>query len=309
MTARPPDRLTAYIGVDAGGSHTAVVIGDGELHVLARAEGPASRVSPGAAGTSAAVIVELVRRAAKQAGCALPAAGMVVGAAGAGREAEQHELEAALEPAGIADQVRVIGDGEIALTAAFGNAPGILVSAGTGSIAYARDPAGRLHRNGGYGWQMGDEGGGYWLGRWALTEAGAAHDGRGEGSTLATRLLTGLGLHEFDDLIRWAATATPMQVAGLAPHVLNAAVEGELVARRAVNEGALALAALVGAALAHFPGTEPVPVAAGGGLLRSNSPVLGALRTALSRLHPRVRLSAVPLDPAAGALRLAANGR
>ena len=202
-----------------------------------------------------------------------------------------------------------IGDGEIALTAAFGDAPGILVSAGTGSIAYARDPAGRLHRSGGYGWQMGDEGGGYWLGRWALMDAGAAHDGRAEGSTLPTRLLSGLGLHDFDDLIRWAATATPMQVAALAPHVLNAAVEGEVVARRAVDEGALALASLVGSALAHFPGAEPVPVAAGGGLLRSSSPMLEALRSALSRLHPRARLSAVPLDPAAGALRLAASER
>jgi len=315
MTARPPDRLTApdrppaFIGVDAGGSHTMVVFGDGGLHVLARAEGPASRVSPGAAVTSAAVIVELVRRAARQAERALPAAAMVVGAAGAGREAEQRELEAALEPAGLAEHVRVIGDAEIALTAAFGDAPGILVSAGTGSIAYARDPAGRLHRSGGYGWQMGDEGGGYWLGRWALTEAGAAHDGRAEGSTLPTRLLAALGLHEFDDLVRWAATATPMQVASLAPHVLNAAVEGEVVARRAVNEGALALAALVGVKLAHFPGGDPVPVAAGGGLLRSTSPVLEALRTALSRSHPRAQVSAVPLDPAAGALRLAARGR
>ncbi|HEY6807595.1 MAG TPA: BadF/BadG/BcrA/BcrD ATPase family protein [Gemmatimonadales bacterium] len=309
MTARSADRPTAYIGVDAGGSHTAVVIGDAALKVLARAEGPASRVSPGAAGTSAAVIVELVRRAAKQADCALPAAGMVIGAAGAGREAEQRELEAALEPAKLADQVRVIGDGEIALTAAFGPEAGILVSAGTGSIAYARDRAGRLHRAGGYGWQMGDEGGGYWLGRWALAEAGAARDGRAEGSTLAARLLAGLGLHEFDELVRWAATATPMQVAGLAPHVLNAAVEGEVVARRAVDEAALALAALVGAALAHFPGADPVAVATGGGLLRGRSPVLDALRSALARLHPRARLSAEPFDPAAGALRLAADAR
>jgi N-acetylglucosamine kinase-like BadF-type ATPase len=302
-------RNAAFIGVDAGGSHTAVVIGDRELHILARAEGPASRVSPGAAGTSAAVIVELVRRAAKQAGCTLPVAGMVIGAAGAGRDTEQRELEAALEPAGLADQVRVIGDGEIALTAAFGNAPGILVSAGTGSIAYARDPAGRLHRSGGYGWQMGDEGGGYWLGRRALTEAGAAQDGRAEGSTLATRILTGLGLHEFDDLVRWAATATPMQVAGLAPHVLNAAMEGEVVARRAVDEAAAALAQLVGSALTHFPGSGPVPVAAGGGTLKSASPVLVALQATLAREYPRVRLSAVPLDPAAGALRLAAEAR
>src|SRR5438445_6123055 len=51
------------------------------------------------------------------------------------------------------------------LSMAFADGTGIIVSAGTGSIAYARDPAGQLHRAGGYGWQLGDEGGGYWLDR------------------------------------------------------------------------------------------------------------------------------------------------
>src|SRR5581483_3623961 len=161
------------------------------------------------------------RRAAAVAGIALPAARAVVGAAGAGRAQEQAELEAALLAVGLALRVRVLADGEVALTTAFARGPGILVNAGTGSIAYARDPAGRLHRAGGYGWQLGDEGGGYWLGRRALEAAARAQDGRGEGSTLLARLLGALGLQHFDDLIRWATTATPAQVAALAPHVLN----------------------------------------------------------------------------------------
>src|SRR2546427_7012138 len=93
----------------------------------------------------------------------------------AGRAQEQAELEAALIDAGVARQVRVLADGEVALATAFGTGPGILVNAGTGSIAYARDPAGELHRAGGDGWQLGDEGGGYWLGGGAPGRAGRPH--------------------------------------------------------------------------------------------------------------------------------------
>jgi N-acetylglucosamine kinase-like BadF-type ATPase len=309
-TAGPPDRLTVFLGVDAGGSHTVVVLGRGDGTVLARASGLGGAMRPGGAGRSASVIAETARRAAAQAGAIeLPVARAVVGAAGAGRLPEQQELAAALVATGVTREARVVGDGEIALAAAFGDGPGILLSAGTGSIAYARDPRGRMHRSGGYGWQMGDEGGGYWLGRRALEAAGRAFDGREEGSTLLGRLLTALGLQDFDNLIRWAATATPPQVAALAPHVLNAALEGEVVAQQAVADAARELVQLVRALLHHFPDDATVTVATGGGLLRPASPLFPALRDGLRADVPRARLSGEPVDAPLGALRLAAAAR
>ena len=304
LTDQPPDRLTTLLGVDAGGSHTTVVVADASGAVLSRCDGPASAMRPGGGAKSAAVIADTARRAATQAGCPLPAAWMGVGAAGAGRDIEQGELEEALLTAGLAEAVRVVSDGEAALRSAFGVEPGMLISAGTGSIAYARDPAGRLHRAGGYGWQMGDEGSGYWLGRRALGAAGAQRDGRGEGSTLSARLLVALGLRDFDDLVRWAATATPAQVAGLAPHVVNAARDGERVAQAIITDGAAELAALVRVLLPRFPADSgPVSLATGGGLLRPESPLLLALRANLS--GDPVALAHRTVDPALGALSLA----
>src|SRR5213596_4193790 len=251
MSTDPPTPVPSFrpsvalLGADAGGSHSTVVIGLADGRLLGRAEGPGASMKPGNATASAAVLAETARRAAAQAALDLPVERAVVGAAGAGRAQEQAELEAALIDAGVARQVRVLADGEVALATAFGTGPGILVNAGTGSIAYARDPAGELHRAGGYGWQLGDEGGGYWLGRRALDVAARSHDGRGEGSTLLARLLGALGLQHFDDLVRWSATATPAQMAALAPHVLNAAREGEGVARHAVDDAARELVELV----------------------------------------------------------------
>ncbi len=264
---------------------------------------------PGGAERSAAVILDVARRATAQAQISLPATFALVGAAGAGRAPEQEALAAAIVAAGVAERVDVRSDMEIALAAAFENKPGILINAGTGSIAYARTQDGRVHRAGGYGWQLGDEGGGYWLGRRALAAAARAQDGLEESSTLLERLLVALGLQTFDDLIRWTATATPAQVAALAPHVLNAAREGEIVAQRIVADGAVELAQLVRILTRHFSGTEPIKMATIGGLLRPGSPLLMALRTSLAAELPRARLSesGSAVDAPAGALRLAAE--
>ena len=306
-SARPSVPPSAVLlGADAGGSHSTVVIGS-PTNILGRADGSGAAMRPGGAAKSAAVLAETARRAAAQAGLDLPVERAVVGAAGAGRAQEQAELEAALVEAGVARRVQVLGDGEVALATAFGSGPGILVNAGTGSIAYARDPAGELHRAGGYGWQLGDEGGGYWLGRRALDVAARSQDGRGEGSTLLARLLGALGLPHFDDLVRWSATATPAQMAALAPHVLNAAREGEVVARRAVDDAANELVELATVLARHFPGTGPVSVAIAGGLLLPQSPLTAAFRERLAAGLKRARLVPDRIDSAVGALRLAAE--
>ncbi len=306
MSANAPPSA-ALLGADAGGSHSTVVIGTADLTILGRADGPGSAMKPGGAAASAVVLAETARRAASQAGIHLPVGRAVVGAAGAGRAQEQRELEAALVQTGLAQRVRVMADAEIALSTAFADGTGIIVSAGTGSIAYARDPAGQLHRAGGYGWQLGDEGGGYWLGRRALDVAARAQDGRGEGSTLLARLLGPLGLQTFDDLVRWTATATPAQVAALAPHVLNAAREGEVVAQRAVEDAARELVALVLTLERYYPGTAPVPVAIAGGLLLAQSPLAAAFRARLAEQSQRARIVSNRVDTPVGALKLAAE--
>jgi len=306
-TVQPSNAV--LLGIDCGGSHTAVAVGNANGRVLARAEGPGSAMRPGGAERSAAVILDVAHRAATQARVMLPASLALVGAAGAGRAPEQEALAAEITAAGVAERVDVRSDVEIALAAAFGDAPGILINAGTGSIAYARTPDGKLHRAGGHGWQLGDEGGGYWLGRLALVAAARAHDGLEESSTLLERLLVALGLQTFDDLIRWTATATPAQVAALAPHVLNAAREGETVAQRIVTEGALELSRLVRVLMPHFSGKEPIKMATAGGLLRPGSPLLTALRVSLAQDLPRARLleGGGSVDAPVGALRIAAK--
>ena len=121
------------------------------------------------------------------------------------------------------------------------------------------------------------------------------------------RLLAALKLREFDDLVRWAAAATPPQVAGLAPHLMTAAAAGDPTAQRIIAEAAAELVQLVQVVEPMFPPDEPLAVAAAGGLLRAGSPLLEVFGVRLSAALPRARLRDVTVDAPLGALRLAAE--
>jgi N-acetylglucosamine kinase-like BadF-type ATPase len=292
------------IGADVGGSKTAVGVSDGST-ILARAEGGGAAVRPGRALASSSVIAEVVRQALAAIG-RLSGDVLFVGAAGAGREPERDELRKALRGENLARTVVVGTDIEIALTAAFDSGPGIVVSAGTGSVAVGRDRAGREHRIGGYGWQMGDEGSGYAIGRAALGAVSRAADGRSPRTALSERVLTASRSENFDGLVRWAAGASPPEVASLAPHVLEVAAQGDPLAQGILDYAARELGQLVICLLPVLELEPPIGVALTGGLLSSDGPLRRSVLAKL-REQPGLEPLETPVDPVAGALSLAAK--
>jgi glucosamine kinase len=290
------------IGADVGGSKTAVGVSDGQT-ILARAEGGGAAVRPGRALTSASVIAETVRLALAGTG-RLTGDVLYVGAAGAGRATEREELRRLLRGENLAHTVVVATDIEIALTAAFDEEPGIVVSAGTGSVAVGRDRSGKQHRIGGYGWQMGDEGSGYAIGRAALGAVSRAADGRSPRTALSDRVLTASRSEDFDALVRWAAGASPAEVAALAPHVIEVAARGDPLAQGILDYAARELTQLAICLLPMMEGEPPVGVAITGGLLSTDGPLR---RSVLARLREEPGLTPVevPVDAVAGAIKLA----
>jgi N-acetylglucosamine kinase-like BadF-type ATPase len=294
------------VGVDVGGTSTRAAVIDG-TETVARAGGTGAVMRTGKGLAAATTIAETVRRALAAAGH-LRAGLLVAGVAGAGRESEREELRQALRGEGIAERVIVTGDTELALAAAFGRSPGILLTAGTGSMAVARDPAGALHRAGGLGWQMGDEGSGYAIGQAALKAAGRAADGGGPATALTPRLLAAARTDSLEGLVRWAATAGVPEVAGLAPEVLAAAEAQDPIAAEIVSQAARDLTELVVRLIPHF-GAAPagtVAVATNGGLLKPGISLYHAVMELL-RQHPRLAPRDTLLEPALGAVHFASD--
>jgi hypothetical protein len=198
------------IGIDGGGSKTRAVVADERGTEIVHVDGPGSAVRPGRVEHSADVIAECVRDALAAANMehVVPRV-LCVGVAGVGRDAEREALWQALASRELADDVVVRPDATVALDDAFGDGPGVLLIAGTGSVAFGRSPTGTFARCGGWGPVIGDEGSGAWIGRRAINVVVAASDGREPETALTNALLTAAQVNEVIDFIPWAAAATP----------------------------------------------------------------------------------------------------
>lgn len=287
------------VTADVGGSKTAVALTKGSERI-GDLTGSGNPVRPGRAMATGTAVAELARTVLARAGL-LGADVIVVGAAGAGRPADADELRATLVRERVASRVIVVTDVELAFQA-LGRPVGLVLVAGTGSVVVGRRPDGQPLRRGGLGWQMGDEGGGYSIGRQALVAAGLAHDGRGSSTALTEAMLAAIAVTTVRDLVGWSTIATPREVAQLARAVVATAEAGDLVAGQIVDRAAGELAGLVNILASEFAGSTTVPVGLVGGLLATDGSLALKVRTSL---RPPFAPVDAAVDPLVGGLRLA----
>lgn len=295
-----------YVGIDGGGTHATAVAVDGAGRELARVQSDDPRLRPGEPSVRASALADLADRALLAAGSAPPAVVLCCALAGVGREADRRAVAAALIREGVALRIRVHTDAEAAFQDAFGDAAGILLIAGTGSIGWARRPDGCVDRVGGWGERLGDEGSGYAVGLAALRAAVRAHDGRGPGTALLEIVLEHAGVSDCDELIPWAGAAGKAGIAGLAPRVVEAAAAGDEVALTIIEDAAAELALHVRTLHDRgAPWPERPVLALAGGLLVPGRPLRDAVLAAVRRMEVAVTPLDRAVDPARGAAALA----
>jgi glucosamine kinase len=239
--------VSYLVGIDGGGTRTTVALADARGVELVREKGPPGLVDPRDPSASAGVLIALVREVMGGRGLRPPAAALCAGLAGVGHATEREAVREALSEAGIADRVTVVSDGEIALEGALGGGPGLLVIAGTGSVAYGRSEDGRVERCGGWGMVVGDEGSAYAIGCAALAEALRAHDGRGRPTRLLPAVLRHLGAATPTEIPPWAGRAEKADIAALASVVSALSESSDRTATRVLDRAAQDLAAHVAA--------------------------------------------------------------
>jgi len=231
-------REGVVVGIDGGGSKTLIAAADAGGNVIALKRGDAT--SPlETAGWQDALAAQLrpflATPGLRAAAAALPAYGEVEAVSAA-----QRGLIADL--CGDVPQ-RVLNDVDAAHIGAFAGGPGILILAGTGSMAWARDAAGVSFRTGGWGEVIGDEGSGFWIGKRVLEAVSQSLDGRAEPTALVDAVFAQLALSTSDrigSLEGWAASlANPRSaIAALAPLATHHATEGDAAARAIIHAAA-----------------------------------------------------------------------
>jgi glucosamine kinase len=299
-----------YLGIDGGGTKTTCAVGD-ETHLLASATaGPSNVVRVGELPAR-----ESLQRSVRQA-CA--AAGITpaqvsrtcVGGSGAARPELAEIVRRSLAEL-LPTPIDVVGDMQIALEAAFDTGPGVIVIAGTGSIAYGRDLHGATARAGGWGFAIGDEGSAHWIGRAAVSAVLRAADRNEEipetprQSQFSAALLKAWGVTSLVDLARAANSIPPPDFAALFPVV--AAGHDDLATEVLTNAGRelASVAAVVIRRLFGKDHTASVPVAMIGGVFRHAAPVREIFYNELRTADARVEVNPQVVDPVDGALRIA----
>lgn len=290
------------LGIDAGGTKSVGLLADASGRIVAEARGGGANLQTHGELEVEKVFHDLIERlAALQKVDAL-----CLGIAGVDRPRDEAVILGVLRRLGYRDTARVVNDALIALVAGAPERHGIVILAGTGSIAYGLDRKGRSARAGGYGYLLADEGSAYWLGHQALRAAVRAADGRGPKTQLIDLVFEALGVGSIADLVPlvYEKGIPKYRVARLAGVVEKARADGDLVSEQIVLDAAAELA-VAGRSVVRQLGlaSEPFPLVLAGGAFRA-CPTLAA--AVVARLEvPAARPRPLEVEAAHGAVALA----
>ena len=295
--------MTQYLlGVDGGQSSTVALIADetGTVRGMGRA-GPCNHAAASEGRQKfVSALTECIAAASRNAGLGQPPHFASACLGFSGGPADKEPLVGQVLTAG---HLVVTHDADIALSGATAGEPGIIVIAGTGSIAFGRNGAGRTGRAGGWGYVFGDQGGGFDIVREALQAALRLEEGWGRATSLRAVLLDATGARDANDLLhRFYTPEFPRaRIAALAKLVDEAALERDAVAREILAQAGRALADLAAAVrLQIFLPDQTARVSYLGGVF--NSPIVRERFLESLALEPANRVTAPVYGPAAGAL-------
>ena len=228
-----------------------------------------------------------------------------LGIAGTDRPSGRDALMGMLEiPSG---RVRIVTDAAAALAGATGAGPGVIVISGTGSIALGMNEGGETVRAGGWGWRLGDEGSGYYIGSRALISALRAYDGRGRPTLLSERIAEQLNLGDLSGLIDrvYVEGMGVGEVAALAPLVGEAASEGDEEAESIMREAGEELGAAAIAVMERLGLGGEVRVAYNGGVFKLGGALLTSFIEKVRGARPSSVINPPRFEADVGAAMLA----
>lgn len=294
------------LGLDGGGTKTVACAADLAGRIIGRSERGAANYHVVGLDEFANLLGSIVEELAHTAGLDSSDLALIsLGLAGADRPRDRELILAAIAAQALTCPVLVSSDARIALAAGLGEREeGIVLIAGTGSIAYGVNREGETIRAGGWGHILSDEGSGYDIGRQALARSLRSWERRDKPSELPAKIEHHLGLATLSELVGFvhSPSTAKADIAALAPLVLAAADRGDALAGAIVSAAADSLAGLVQSVIDRgFPGRATVPVATYGGLLLG-SPELR--RQIAGRLSPQAIFLPPGPEPVMGALKI-----
>jgi N-acetylglucosamine kinase-like BadF-type ATPase len=294
------------LGLDAGGTKTVCLLADGDGQIISIAKRGGANLQASGELEVEKVLHDVMEEAIGEREIA-PAA-ICLGIAGVDRPHDLDVIRGIMRRIGYKARILVVNDALVALEAGAPGQPGVVIISGTGSIAYGRNTAGQAARSGGWGYVLGDEGSGYWIGRAALRAVLREADERGPRTALTPMLLDHFDVAEPQELIHeiYQSNLRPSAIGALASCVQQAFAQGDDVAvgilQGAVHE--LESAGMSVARRLDLVGAS-FPFILAGGIFRAVPWLQQELSRRLPELSPASRAEPLIREPAEGAVLLA----
>ena len=289
-----------YLGIDGGGTKTEFRLADKDGALLSSALLGASNPNDIGLDATCTLLAAGIDEVTK--GYDRAAISVFAGIAGAATGDNAARIKEYLGTLGFA-KADAASDVHLALAACLGDADGISVIMGTGSVAFAQC-GGKILRAGGYGYLLGDAGSGFALGQGAILAALQAEDGSGAPTLLHDMVADACGSPRVLDALSDFYRGGKAEIARYAPLIFDAHKKGDAVATEILARNIRAIADLIRAIGARM-GTDHVRVVLCGGLMAKSEVILPILQDALASDAREYSLSVSEAAPIGGALYLA----
>lgn len=233
--------MSYIIGIDGGGTKTHCLLTKLDGSVVHECYGGPSNFLVQGITPVAETLLRLISSCCENSKVSLEEISIVLlGTTGAGRRSDAERLELGFNDFLTDKNVklklfRVESDARIALEGAFSGKPGSILIAGTGSIMFGKDVQGNIHRVGGFGRFLGDEGSGYMLGKKGLVAVSKEFDGRGN-KTLITQLLKEKFKIDSPEILITEIYKNNFDIASVAPIVIQAAEKNDELALKIIED-------------------------------------------------------------------------
>jgi N-acetylglucosamine kinase-like BadF-type ATPase len=297
------------IGIDGGGTKTDSAIADLSGKIIHQTTGkPSNFLVVGIEQAVENIFSLIEENLFKLEGDFSDVKQIVIGVAGAGREEDAQLLEKSFKDYSEEQRVhfkgvKVVSDAHVALEGAFPNSSGCILIAGTGSILFGKDEKGKVHRVGGFGRLIGDEGSGYSIGRKALNAVTKEIDGRGEWTLITELLNNKIDPSVSDELIN-IVYKEKLDVASVAKIVIMAAEEGDEIANKILSDETDELVLYIKAFLDKIPSGK-LNISFSGSLIDNKNFYSDLLKKKIKENLPMVKIIKPASSPVQGAILFA----
>ncbi len=297
------------IGIDGGGTKTIGVLLEDSGKVLGRVVGESSNFQVIGGEKLGQVIKKVVDGLKKEAKVEVQRIDhLFAGLAGAGRSADRNAISEVFSALHLANSFTVDSDAAAALGGAFAGGPGVILISGTGAICFGKDESGNLVRCSGWGYLLGDEGSGYFIGQQAVIAALKDLDGRGPQTTLRKAIEERYKLANIDLIISqiYSGKIDRTEIASIAPVVFEEADNGDSLAQSIIATAGRELGKVV-AAVAKKLGkqNDTVSIALVGSVFKQRDKLLPFMQEESLRVAAQANFIDPLFDPAIGSAILA----